>query len=340
MWANGGTLSKEALTLRKRLSILGKVLVGFLCIIRPKERPIFIFSTRRSGSTLLMRLIHSQPGVDYIDEPLNLWRLHPHPHRLPHPPFGYFLTLSNAQGEKLYRYFQDLLRGKARFRHRGNLLDPGRTFIVRRLVIKNINATPLIDWFAEKFDADIVYLVRHPGAIAESIMRKGWKSAAQAYLSSEVYLERHLNSEQIRLARSVLARGSPFQQGVLEWCLDNLYPLSVWRERPWLTLSYEELVLRPRKVVGLLCERLRLPEPERMLKVFRLPSRTASVDSKRLVQVEGPERLVTRWRERVDKAELERMDEVLTAFGVEVYNAYSPYPAESLCHFGPLEGWR
>lgn len=338
MVKSGGTLTKVDLTLRDRVKIFGKVLVGYLSVIRPKERPIFIFSTRRSGSTLLMRLLHSQPGVDYLDEPLNLWRLHPHFYRLPHPSFGYFISLSNAQEEKLYRYLQDLLSGKVRFRHRGNLLDPGRTFFVRRFVIKNINATPLIDWFAEKFEADIVYLVRHPGAVAESLVRKGWKSAAQAYLSNKVYRKQYLNSEQLRLAQAVLEQGSPFQQCVLEWCLDNLHPLSVWRERPWLTLSYEELILRPREMTKLLCERLRLPKPERMLNVLRLPSRTASIDSRRVVQTEGPERLVARWRERVDKAEIERMDELLTAFGVDAYTANSPYPAESLCHFGPLNG--
>ena len=332
---SGGTLRKDKLTWKDRWKIAGKVFVSFWCIVRPAKRPIFIFSTRRSGSPLLMRMCHSQPGVDYIDEPLNLWRLHPHFQRLPHPRSGYFISLSNAGEEKLYAYLKDLLSGKVRFRHRGNLLDPGRTFLVSRFVVKNINATPLIDWFAEKFDSDIVYLLRHPGAVAESLVRRGWKSAAWAYLEDEVYCA-NLTAEQRELARKALKKGSLFQQCVLEWCLDNLYPLSVWSERPWLTLSYEELVMRPLEVSWMLCERLRLPEPERMRKALQLPSRTTSVDSKKVVRAEGPGALVGRWLEQVDQREIEGMQELLNAFGIKIYRADSPYPAEVLCHFGPL----
>lgn len=93
-----------------------------------------------------------------------------------------------------------------------------------------------MNWFTEKFEADIIYLVRHPGAVAESLVRNGLKSAAQTCLSDSIYCKTHLNSAQIRLAQEILEQGSPFQQCVLEWCLDNLHPLRVQRERPWLTL--------------------------------------------------------------------------------------------------------
>ena len=332
---DGGTLRKDKLTWKDRWKIAGKVFVGFCCLVRPVERSIFIFSTRRSGSTLLMRVLHSQPGVDYIDEPLNLWRLHPHFWRLPHPPLGYFISLTDAEGKMLYSYLQDLLSGKLRFRQRGNLLRPGRTFLVRRFVVKNINATPLIGWFAEKFDADIIYLLRHPGAVAESLLRKGWNSTARVYMENSVY-SGNLNAEQKELAQRIMEQGSPFQQCVLEWCLDNLYPLSVWRERTWLTLSYEELVMRPVETSQMLCQRLRLPDPERMWRVLWLPSRTTSVDSKRVIRVEGPGALVGRWLEHIDKGEIEGMRELLNSFGIEIYRADSPYPDKALCHFGTL----
>jgi len=330
-----GTLRKDKLTWKDRWKIAGKVLVGFCCLVCPVERPIFIFSTRRSGSTLLMRVLHSQPGVDYISEPLNLWRLHPHFWRLPHPPSGYFISLTDAEEERLYGYLRDLLSGKLRFRHRGNLLDPGRTFLVRRFVVKNINATPLIDWFAEKFDADIIYLLRHPGAVAESLLRKGWNSTARVYLEDSVY-SGNLTAEQRELAQRILEKGSSFQQCILEWCLDNLYPLSVWKERPWLTLSYEELVMRPQEMSRLLCQRLGLSDPGRMQRVLQLPSRTTSVDSKAVIRAEGPRALIGRWLKHINKTEIEGMKELLNAFGIEIYRADSPYPIEVLCHFGPL----
>lgn len=263
MFKDAGTLRKSRLSWGEYLRIAGKKVAGYLCVVRPNQRPIFIFSSPRSGSTLLMRMCHSQRGVDYIDEPLNLWRLHLHFDRLPHPPHGYSITLTPEDEEKLYGYMQDLLTGRVRFRHRGNLLDPGRTFLVRRFVVKNINATPLIDWFTERFDAYIVYLVRHPGAVAESLVRRGWGSAAAACLEDGLIYKRYLSSKQVRYAQHVLEHGDTFQQCVLEWCLDNLHALAVWKERPWLTLSYEEVVLRPLDVSQLICEHLRMPNPTR-----------------------------------------------------------------------------
>lgn len=336
MLKDGGTLRKQKLSWQDRLKIAGKVLLGYICIVRPIGRPIFIFSTRRSGSTLLMNALHSQTGIDYIDEPLNLWRLHPYFQRLPHPPFGYFISLSFDE-EKLYTYIRDLLSGKIRFRHRYNLLGAGRTFLVRRFVMKNINATPLIDWFGTRFEADIVYLVRHPGAVAESLVRRGWHSVAEYYLNDEAYCNSYLNPRQRLLAYQVLERGSFFQKCVLEWCLDNLHPLKVLSEQPWLTLSYEELILRPDNMARLLCERLILPDPERISRALRTPSRTTSPDSRKDVQDEGPQSLVTRWLERVTQEDIEGMNELLTAFGIDIYKADDPYPSARLCHFGFLK---
>ena len=200
--------------------------------------------------------------------------------------------------------------------------------------MKNINATPLIDWFAKKFDADIVYLLRHPGAVAESIVRQGWNSTAWVYLENSVY-SANLTPEQRSRAWEIVEEGSPFQQCVLEWCLDNLYSLRVWRERPWLTLSYEELIMRPHEISQMLCQRLRLPEPERMLRFMHIPW-TGSVDSKKVVQAEGPRALVARWMKHINEKEFGEMEKVLKVFEVDIYKANNPYPAKEICHFGPL----
>lgn len=337
MLKGAGTLGKSHLSWGEYLRIAGKKVVGYLCMVRPNQRPIFIFSTRRSGSTLLLQMLHSQPGVDYIDEPLNLWRLHPYLDRLPHPSHGYFITLTPDDEEKLYDYMQDLLTGRIRFRQRGNLLDPGRTFLVQRFVVKNINATPLIDWFAEWFDAYIVYLLRHPGAVAESLVRRGWGSATAAYLEDRLICKRYLSSELVRYAQRVLEQGDTFQKCVIEWCLDNLRPQAVWKERPRLTLSYEEVVLRPLKMSKLICDRLGMPNPMRMAQVIASPSRTATTYSRYDIVEKGPQHLVERWLGRIEKDNLKHMQEALDIFEVQVYKAHSPFPCPDLCHFGPLD---
>ena len=57
---------------------------------------------------------------------------------------------------------------------------------------------------------------------------------------------------------------------------------------------------------------------------------------KEVVQAEGPRALVARWMKYINEKDFEEMKELLKAFGVTIYKAKNPYPAEEICHFGPL----
>lgn len=287
-WHLGGTLRKQNLTLSDVVRLMGKQVLGRFCVYRLSEKPIFIFSTRRSGSTLLMRMIHTQPGIDYVDEPLNLWRLHPHFRVLPHPPSGMFIKLDDSAQQQLHTYLDDLLSGRRRLRHRGNVLDSNRSFLVNRLVVKNINANTLVEWFSKSFDADIIYLVRHPIPAALSAIKRNWGNMAKDYLESEKFPRIHLDSGMVDFGWQTLKHGTQLQRYVLEWCLENLYPLQLSKDQPWLTLSYEELVFRPKEISRLICSRFGLPDSERMYKVVFSPSRTTTQKSKHSITKKGP----------------------------------------------------
>ena len=83
-----GALKKESLSIKDTLKLIAKQTLGRLCIYKLTEKPIFIFANRRGGSTLAMEMIYSQPGVDCVGKPRNLWRYHPYFNWLPHPPCG------------------------------------------------------------------------------------------------------------------------------------------------------------------------------------------------------------------------------------------------------------
>ena len=336
--ADGGTLRKERLSRRDTAKLVGKQVLGRLCFYRLTRKPVLIFSTRRSGSTLLMRMIHSQPRTDYIDEPLNLWRLHPHFQRLPHPPYGKFISLDEPDELKLCTYFASLLSGKLRLRHRGNLLDSSRSFLANRLAVKNINANAMIDCFAKHFDVDVVYLIRHPVPIALSLIGRAWGSSPQAYLENERFRGDHLGPELARFGWRVLEHGTTLQQYALEWCLENLQPLRVFRQRPWLTLTYEEIIARPNETSNLICSRLGLPDPRRMRNVVLEASRTTSQQSRRVIREEGPDALVDKWMRELDPSDVAMAGQVLDEFNVQAYNVLGPWPHAELCHFGPLGG--
>ncbi len=321
-----GSIRPENLTPREVLRRAGQHLLGHIPRYRLTERPILIFTMRRSGSTLLLRLLYTQPGIDYINEPLNLWLPHPHLRRLPIPPQGKFISLSPEDEQHLAAYMSDLLTGRLRLRNQWHPLRPDYSFVVHRLVVKLLNANALMDWFAHHFDADILFFVRHPLAVAESLIRLGWPRIADVYLQDAAFRARYLSGEREALARAILAHGSPWQVFTLEWCLENIHPLQVWSQVGATLLTYEDLIRHPEETVQWLAERLALPKPERLLRALAAPSRTAAADTKDALARSGPRALLSRWRERIPDDEIAKAQEILDAFGITLYKAADIYP--------------
>jgi len=331
-----GSIS-NSVALQDKVKAWGSFVLGQFHICRLREKPIVIFATRRGGSTLLAEMIACQSQVDYINEPLNLWRYSPYFYALPHPVRGRFISLKTEEERQVRAYFGSLLSGRVKAFNAWNPFRPTWSFRVHRLVVKLLSANTLIDWLSREFDIEVVYLLRHPVAVASSCLRLHWGNDAEAYLQNLYFREEVLGSERARFADGVLAKGTPLEKFVLEWCLENLYPLSVYRERPWLVLTYEEIISRPREISELICSRLGLADAERMAHMVLRPSRTTCFsESKETITQEGPAALLGRWRKRVSQEDLKGVQQILDALGIRVYQALSPYPAAELCHFGAL----
>lgn len=324
-------------TLRERIEYYIKAALGSICIYNLNKKPIFIFSTRRSGSTLLMEMIYSQPNVDYINQPLSLWNYHPHLKKIFRPNKNRFISLnSEIENKKILMYFQDLLSGKLRLHHEWNIFDSKFSWYVNRLVVKELNAKSFIDWFSKNFDIEVIYLIRHPVPTALSIIRRKWGNTARAFLENDYFCRNFLDKEREIFCRNILDKGTLLQKFVLEWCLDNLHPLKRYPQRPWLTLTYEELVLRPRKISQLICQRFNLPDCRTMEKCVSKPSRTSTKVSKEKIKQLGHCSLLNDWRQLLKIKDIEQTEQILDLFGINEYSARHPYPHDSLCHFGSL----
>jgi len=302
------------------------------------KKPIFIFSTRRSGSTLLTEMIYSQKGLNYSGQPLDLWKYHPYREYLPQPYLYQFISLEPEEEQMLQDFFCQLLDGQIKINSQWNIFNPSYSFIVDRLVVKLLNTKPLIDWFTQRFDIEPVYLLRHPIPSALSTIRRRWGCVAGAFLKDDSFCRTYLDENQVNECCRILERGSDLQKHVLEWGLDNLVPLSIYDQRPWLTLTYEELIARPGPVCRLLADRHDLPDPERMHQRIARPSRTALSHSKTDITEKGSQYLLRRWLDEVDPETARGAMSILQdLLDIRVYRHDSPYPAPELCHFGPFE---
>jgi hypothetical protein len=296
------------------------------------EKPnIFIFSTARSGSTWLMEVIASQRGIKFIDEPLRMTRFRNG--NSPLPPSWDFLLPNPEREPCLERYFRDLINNRIAIGSPSPLSKFHR-FISRRIVFKILGCKDMMNWFEERFRAQIVYLVRHPVPTSLSRTRYG---LLPLFLANDAYCDRYLTPALREYGWLIFKRGSELQKKVLDWCLQNLPPLKFSDRSRWLCLHYEDLVMDPAGSVDKLVNSLELNEKNRLIRQISLPSTSVSLSDqetrRHLNRIPGDENrlyLVNKWRQRISRAEEEQAFEVLRRFDLDVYEPGQDMPAHRL----------
>jgi hypothetical protein len=295
------------------------------------ENPnIFVFSTARSGSTWLMEIIASQSGIKFINEPLLLTQFK---HGGPLPSSWEFLLPHAEREPKIEHYFRQLLENKlgigapapfSRF-HR---------FVTSRIVVKELRCHDLMNWFEERFNCQIVYLVRHP--IPASLSRKRF-ARLPLFLSNHIYCERYLSPELCAYGWAIVQKGTELQKKVLDWCLQNLPPLKFLDRAKWLCLHYEDIVLQPAVVIERLAKFLGNMDKAKMLKQITASSGSTALSDAATQQFlrltsEHDDRhyLVNKWREKISPQEEDTAFEILDRFKIDVYQSRQDLPAHRI----------
>jgi hypothetical protein len=308
---------------------LGRYLLQIPSLYRPVGKPhIFIFATRRGGSTLLRDVIYSQPGFNFISQPFNLRLFNPFKNSLPRVKMGQYVSLDDDERAMMKTYLDRLLARKAVFRSQWQIWDRDFHWVWDRYVVKILAAKALIEWFDQAYRGSvrIVYLTRHPIASSLSAITRGFGLTAEAYLEDENLQKKYLTQSQHDLGWKLLQNGSPLEKFVLNWCLENLVPLRLWEEKTWVTVSYESLVSRSQETAERLCEKLGLPDPERMVQRLTKPTRTASTASKSAIISEGAKVRLDAWRRSVNEDDLRKVRQLLDTFQINLYRIDDPYP--------------
>ena len=140
-----------------------------------KQPPVLLLSYPRSGSSWVGSILGRSPDLAYLREPINQPFIMRTSHRTVWDPDA------DPGDRDLY---QDLAKkafaGVPPMEDPHVVLDP-RDFLLlhrrrgRRLLVKEVN--PLaIEFFLRTWDLQVIPLLRHPGAVAESYVRMGWHS--------------------------------------------------------------------------------------------------------------------------------------------------------------------
>jgi hypothetical protein len=308
-----------------------------------------IAGSGRSGTTWVLDVVADANALRPVFEPL-------HPFAIPEArPFAYRYLRPDEDDEAVHEFLTRVFEGRlhtwwTNYRVRPDRLVPTvstfrsvralheyyrrwRKLLARRrrfapalrrqpLLVKLIRANLMLGWMRKHFDARIVLVLRHPGAVIESRLRLGgedWDAATQL----REYLQQPALQADYLVKYNDLLRGplSEAECQAVIWCIENQWPLTQLGAGTVTIAFYEELLSGDegpwRSVIDAL-ELTHLP-PERLL---QSPSQSAA----------GPRREAfgsadgRRWQERLSPSASREIGGVLRAMGVEVYDMDDPMP--------------
>ncbi len=201
--------------------------------------PLLVISIPRSGSSWVGDILGLSATSLYLREPITqtyLARKGPcasffevNPNKLPltykSSADAAFEGLPKFPGSIVRYPFQWVLSGRSR----------------RRLVIKEVNPFAL-DWLLNGYKPKVIYLIRHPAAVANSFFSRGWTGKQ----FENRFLPQTLNSESFhynQFLHSFWAEHGALQAVLLKRCLDSLKGYQDYR-----IVKYEDLCEKPKDI--------------------------------------------------------------------------------------------
>lgn len=218
--------------------------------------PILVTGSHRSGTTWVGRMLALDPSLEYIHEPFNLDARRPAMRVKPAHWFEYVC----AENEKdLLGPVSKLLRGDHPPRRREGgrarlqrLLRPSRSAAPARPLLKDPIALFAAEWLADRFDCQVLVMIRHPAAFASSLKRLDWRFDFRNW-SEQPLLLRDLAGPYEGEIRA-FAEGGPdggrdrdlIDQAILLWNVMH-HVIAGYRERRpgWTFLRHEDLSEAP-----------------------------------------------------------------------------------------------
>ena len=296
------------------------------------HKDIFIFASARGGSTLLEKIIASQPGIAYIFEPLH-WRRFFTKRTAIQPDYK-FIYSHPARRDLFKKYFEDIFDNRITIHFPLAFWRDTFTLRPERYVFKLINGKELINWFQQVFDIHVIYLLRHPIATALSRIQRGWKNFNQRceYLLETPLFREYASPKLVQYAQQKLKSHSEITRFVTGWCIENYIPIVHLKKDGWIILSYEILIAQPETSLRLLQEKLDLPRMDLMIKQMKKPSSMVLTDFEKTQLYKtghddtAKQMLIDGWRDKVSDNEINEAFEILTHFEIDVYTKESSIP--------------
>ena len=271
---------------------------------------ILLAGSARSGTTWLAEIINYDARYRYIFEPFNTTEVSLC------KDFEERQYLSpEKKSIKFHQPIEEILNGKIR-NHWADFYNVN-TANAQRLV-KCIRANFLLEYIHKYFPAlPIVFLIRHPFAVAYSRMKLGWRAPLASLFQQNELLTKQLLPYQ-HLQKTIK---TDFEKQVLFWCLENKIPLQILANQlKFKLVFYEDLVSQPEESIKDIFQFLKLDFNADILTKLDIPSSSATLHS--------PKKAIGSWKENLSSTDLKQGLVILEKLGMDCFYGDQVFPVK------------
>lgn len=295
---------------RASVSVRGAACTRFYIDGDSVKPTILLAGTGRSGTSWLADIINFRNDFRYIFEPFCAREVSQVSELRPMQ----YLRPGNCD-VKYMNIIGDVIGGRIRNSWADRFNDK---LIIRKRLIKVIRANLFLKWINVNFpDIRIVFLMRHPLAVARSKLKWNW-GAANRFLEHAELIEDYLSS----FKSEIESCGTTFERILFEWCVDNYVPLKQFKEGEMHIVFYEHLCVRPQEEVERLFGYLGIEYDHRVNDTISRPSKLCRQDS----AVKTGRSLIDTFEDYFTAEQIDRSVEILSMFGLDKIYGKRPVP--------------
>ena len=275
------------------------------------RKTVLLVGTGRSGTTWLQELINSRNDFRFMFEPF-----HPMKNDLL-KGWNYMQYLRcDERSDKYLKPATAILSGK--IRHKWADQFNRRIFSQKRL-IKDIHSHFFLKWIKHNFpEIPIIFLLRHPCAVANSQIQLKWDTYLDELLSQDELMRDFLNP----FRREIEKSKDVFEKHIFMWCIENYVPLKQFREGEILLTFYENLCSDPQQEIERILPFIGESYSPDFLGTTESPSVVARGHSAIILGAD----LLTSWRNNISNEQVKRAVEICSIFGLQVIYDESDMP--------------
>jgi hypothetical protein len=282
------------------------------------EDTVFVAGPGRSGTTWIEEVINRNHDHRVMFEPF--WGRHV-------PELRSFADHQYLRpGNSDNRFVEPVARILSG-RVRNRWIDHHNTVrLPRKRLVKEIRANNWLGWAAERWPAmPMVFIIRHPMAVASSGMALGWGDGLERILAQQHLLPDHFDEDSQEYLRSLT---DPWERSIARWCVENLIPFHTLGSTRATLVVYEALASHSEDEAGRLVAAVGQAQDSTLEAAIDKPSRLTRPGG----SMGSPVQVPNAWLDKVDVARRRQGLEVVRRLGFgDVYDD-GPMPDVQAAH--------